>query len=165
MDILSSWFDAVAACWPHSEPPRVLRLGAHSPASAAPGTFAPVTDRVRPGERVLMVVSDQTRKTGLAQHLNAFLDQWQATGLGLEDLRFLVACGSHRAPTAGELRGIFGPEAWRRLGGGRRVSEWFQRQRHPRTTQTIVQAPTNDAARWCGPQSGTPRRGTNGRPH
>ncbi len=72
----------------------------------------PVVRTVGSGERVVFLVSDQTRKTGLAALLPGFLRLWRQHGLRLEQLTFLVACGSHRGPTPAELARVFGPEVW-----------------------------------------------------
>lgn len=55
------------------------------------------------GDRVLVLVNDATRPTPTARMLEAFKGEMAGW-----DLSFLVATGSHRAPTEEECRGIFG---------------------------------------------------------
>ena len=72
----------------------------------------PLRDAVTPGESVVLVVSDQTRKTGLERILPLLWPMWRAAGMCAEDLSLLVACGSHRGPTPDEIRAILGPSGY-----------------------------------------------------
>ncbi len=117
---IDKWITAVRRQWPET-PVQVIEIRSSAAPAIGPETFASVTGSIRRRERTVLIISDQTRKTGLDSALPAFLEQWESTGLELEDLEFLVACGSHRAPTEEELQGIFGKIAWERVAGTCRV--------------------------------------------
>ena len=82
------------------------------PARLDEETLRSVQEAVTPGESVVLVVSDQTRKTGLDRILPLLWSMWRAVGVRTEDLSLLVACGSHRPPTADEVRTILGRSAY-----------------------------------------------------
>lgn len=79
--------------------------------------LAPAVNAVRAGESVTVVVSDHTRHTGAAELLPFLLDGWQARGVRLDDVRILIACGSHRGPTPDEVAHLLGPETASRCAG------------------------------------------------
>ena len=68
-----------------------------------------VWDRVRPGERTCIVVSDHTRKTGACRVLPALVDGLLARGCAPGDLSILFASGIHRRPRADEIVRVLGP--------------------------------------------------------
>jgi nickel-dependent lactate racemase len=74
-------------------------------------------DAVKPGASTGIVVSDQTRYTGMADILPILLDEWTRRGVREEDLFFLVATGTHRGPTPLELTEILGADVQRRFEG------------------------------------------------
>lgn len=57
-----------------------------------------------PGKRTLVIVNDGTRPTPTATILQTIWPTLKGT-----DFRFIVACGTHKAPTAEESARIFGP--------------------------------------------------------
>jgi len=61
-------------------------------------------------ERVVIVLSDSFRHTGMAELLPALVEEVLRRGVQPKDLSFLVATGVHRPPTAEELRRIMGEE-------------------------------------------------------
>jgi nickel-dependent lactate racemase len=63
-----------------------------------------VSEFLRPGARVLVVVNDGTRPTPTRRVLESVWSSLKGC-----DARFIVACGTHRAPTEDELQRIFGP--------------------------------------------------------
>ena len=85
------------------------------PVSLDTEALRPLTGAVAPGESVVLVVSDQTRKTGLDEILPLLWSRWRAAGVRRTDLSLLVACGSHRGPTSDELRTILGASAHKEL--------------------------------------------------
>ncbi|OPZ31538.1 MAG: hypothetical protein BWZ02_00138 [Lentisphaerae bacterium ADurb.BinA184] len=85
-------------------------------APLSPGILQPAVDAVDAGERVVVVVSDHTRKTGAAAILPMLLDGWRQRGVRPEDIAVLIACGSHRAPTPDEVGHILGPPAMALVG-------------------------------------------------
>lgn len=72
-------------------------------------------DRVNPGDAVAIVVSDHCRKTSIDRLLPRLLQHLETRGVRAEDIRFLVATGSHRAPTPAELAWILGESVWKRF--------------------------------------------------
>lgn len=74
-------------------------------------------DAVKHGASTGIVVSDQTRYTGMAAVLPIMLDEWARRGVLEKDLFFLVATGTHRGPTAAELTEILGADVQRRFEG------------------------------------------------
>jgi nickel-dependent lactate racemase len=76
-----------------------------------------VLDAVPPGAATCIVVSDQTRYTGISAVLPIMLDEWARRGVRESDLFFLVATGIHRGPTQAELAGILGPAVMSRFAG------------------------------------------------
>ena len=84
------------------------RLGAAIGSAALEGL-------VGPGERVCIVVPDATRASGSARVAALLLDRLTALGVADRNIEFLVGAGTHRAPTAGEIERIVGPECFRRV--------------------------------------------------
>ncbi len=67
-------------------------------------------DKVRPGESICLVVSDQTRKTAADRILPVLVSGFTEHGCSINDMFILVATGSHRHPTKEEILGIVGGE-------------------------------------------------------
>jgi nickel-dependent lactate racemase len=94
--------------------PRWTALGT---ATVAPGPaldpesidLSPAIEAPAPGASLAVVVSDQTRKTGVDRLLPRVWSGWAARGVCLERSRIVVACGTHRGPTHDELQLILGP--------------------------------------------------------
>jgi len=97
--------DVVPAA-PLPDVPRALRDGLQHPI----GTPAPLLEPVGRGHRVLIIVSDSFRQTGIAQCLPALIEALAQQGVCDTGIRFLVATGIHRALTEEELTAILGPE-------------------------------------------------------
>ncbi|MFH1477883.1 MAG: nickel-dependent lactate racemase [Verrucomicrobiota bacterium] len=74
------------------------------------GAGPAVEERIRPGESVCLVISDQTRKTATDRILPALLRRLAGRGCKVGDFFILVANGVHRPPTAEELEKIIGTE-------------------------------------------------------
>jgi nickel-dependent lactate racemase len=73
--------------------------------------LGPLASFAEPGEPVLVLVNDATRPTPTAAMLQAvwdFISPWE--------LQFLIATGTHRAPSDEELEHIFG-ELWPQVSG------------------------------------------------
>jgi len=79
------------------------------------GMERPALAGVRPGEKIVIVVSDAFRKTGIHEILPTFLESLAEAGARDDDIAFLVATGSHRAPTAVEQGRILGEAVYRRF--------------------------------------------------
>lgn len=67
-------------------------------------------DGFLPGDRVVIVVSDIFRRTGMEILLPALLEGLGRRGVSPEDIHFLVATGVHRPSTSGEICQILGAE-------------------------------------------------------
>lgn len=106
----ADWFDVLGTLDVGDAPPLPDAAGALVCALDTPiGFDRPLSARLRPGASVAIVVSDSFRKTGVHTYLPALLEYLAAGGIADTDISFLVATGSHRAPTATELDGILGP--------------------------------------------------------
>ncbi len=70
---------------------------------------------VLPGESVAIVVSDSFRKTGIHLILPMLLEGLAKRGVRDENICFVFATGSHRAPTPREQEAILGEEAYARF--------------------------------------------------
>lgn len=101
----------VAPAAPLSDPAAALREGLQKPI----GLCAPLLDSIRPRQRVLVIVSDSFRRTGVDQLLPALLDELAGRGVRDGDIAFLVATGTHRPPTEIELCAILGHEVFERF--------------------------------------------------
>jgi lactate racemase len=63
---------------------------------------------VRPGQRVAVIVDDYTRHTPLAQLLPPVLEELLVAGSRPDDIRLVIAGGSHRRMTAAEVEAKLG---------------------------------------------------------
>jgi len=77
----------------------------------------PLHERLRVGGSIVIVVSDSFRKTCVDQILPTLLIWLGERGVGDQHITFLVATGSHRGPTGGELDTILGREIHHRFAG------------------------------------------------
>ena len=67
-------------------------------------------DLIRPGERVVLVVSDHTRRTHTDRVLPPLLAGWGKRGWDVKEACILVASGIHRRPTPQEIERLLGRE-------------------------------------------------------
>lgn len=74
-----------------------------------------VFDRIRPGAKVVIVVSDSFRKTRIHEILPVLLDGLDQAGARAEDISFLYSTGSHRPPTEVEQKEILGTAVYDRF--------------------------------------------------
>jgi nickel-dependent lactate racemase len=81
------------------------------------GLDRPVLDLVRPGEKLVIVVSDSFRQTRADQVLPILLEGLRAAGLDEREFSILFATGTHRPPTADEQRTLLGEEVFNRFRG------------------------------------------------
>ena len=65
---------------------------------------------VTPGDRVLIVINDHTRPGPTREIAAAVTARLEKAGVPDGNIRFIVATGSHRAPTADEMKEILGDE-------------------------------------------------------
>jgi len=80
----------------------------------APIASAPLSDIVRPGEKVLVVTSDITRYTSSEVYLPVLLDRLNGIGVADKDIEVLIGLGIHRQQSEAEHRKILG-DAWGRV--------------------------------------------------
>jgi len=69
----------------------------------------PLDDLIRPGDRVLLVVSDVTRQTGAGQVVNLLARRLIANGSNAADINIIFATGIHRRVSDEERRTILSP--------------------------------------------------------
>ena len=69
----------------------------------------PLDDLIRPGDRVLLVVSDATRQTGAGQVVNLLARRLIANGSNAADINIIFATGIHRRVSDEERRTILSP--------------------------------------------------------
>jgi len=74
-------------------------------------------DLVSPGERVVILVSDMFRKTCVDQVLPVLIAGLGEAGVRAEDISFLFATGTHRAPTPEEQASILGASIFEQFRG------------------------------------------------
>jgi nickel-dependent lactate racemase len=67
-----------------------------------------LTEFLRGGRRILVIINDATRPTPTETILAGLLPVFEKTGLSPENFSLLVATGAHRAPTEEEYRQILG---------------------------------------------------------
>ena len=78
-------------------------------ALSAPFGTPPLSEIVKPGERVVIVTSDITRYTGSEIYLPVLIDELNRCGIPDKHIEIIVALGIHRKQTATEHRKIIGP--------------------------------------------------------
>ena len=69
---------------------------------------APLTDKVRPGDRVVVVHTDITRATPNERILPVLLEELEGAGITRQDISLLNGLGTHRPQTQAELRQMLG---------------------------------------------------------
>jgi len=84
-------------------------------ALAHPLDAPPLSNIVRPGEKVVVLVDDHTRATPVATILPLVLDELRAGEIRDEDVTILITHGTHRASTEEEVRCKLGDHACRNL--------------------------------------------------
>ncbi|HID86583.1 MAG TPA: nickel-dependent lactate racemase [Anaerolineae bacterium] len=84
-------------------------------ALAHPLDTPPLSEVVRPREKVVILVDDHTRATPAAQILPPLLDQLRAGGIQDEDVTILITHGTHRLSTEEEVRHKVGEDVYGRF--------------------------------------------------
>jgi lactate racemase len=75
-----------------------------------PTGSAALRERVRPGDKVLIIADDITRPTPQRVLLPPLVDELKQSGVRSEDMEILIALGTHRPMTEEEIRRHFGAE-------------------------------------------------------
>jgi nickel-dependent lactate racemase len=73
-----------------------------------PVSASPIHQTARSGDRVLIVVSDATRATGIFEYISLLIDRLLGSGVREEDISFLFATGVHRKVTEEERKLLLG---------------------------------------------------------
>jgi nickel-dependent lactate racemase len=81
---------------------------ADTPSAAKNRSGQSLTEFLRGGRRVLVIINDATRPTPTEAILGALVPVLENAGIKREDLTLLVATGAHRGPTEEEYRQILG---------------------------------------------------------
>ncbi|MDD5264718.1 MAG: nickel-dependent lactate racemase [Candidatus Bipolaricaulis sp.] len=100
---------------PHVEAEGLSVLDALRKALAAPTGTLPLAQLAAAGSRVLVLADDLTRPTPRRQLLPLLLDHLNEAGIPDENIEILIALGTHRPMTAGEIQEAFGNETVRRV--------------------------------------------------
>jgi nickel-dependent lactate racemase len=106
---------------PAQDPAEAVRKALETPV----GQAEPLRGRVKPGEKTVIVVSDQFRQTRADVVLPVLLDELKQGGVGEERVHVLFATGTHRPPTPDEQVRILGAETYARLRGRLHVHDPF----------------------------------------
>ena len=77
-------------------------------ALAAPIGALPLARMVRPGQKVVLIVDDNTRITPVQQIVPVVLDELNLAGIPDGDIRAVIASGTHRPMTPGEKQQKYG---------------------------------------------------------
>jgi len=93
------------------EPVAAVRRALDSPI----GHSGPLRGRVKAGENVLVLVSDQFRQTRADVVLPVLLDELSRGGVAEDDVHIMFATGTHRPPRPDEQARILGPEMYARF--------------------------------------------------
>lgn len=75
----------------------------------------PVRELARGAEKVVIVADDNTRLTPTDRIIPVLLDEFNAAGIRDEQIAVIIALGTHRFMTEGEIRAKFGDEVVRRV--------------------------------------------------
>lgn len=75
----------------------------------------PLKDLVKPGQKILMIISDITRPVGSEQFMPVLVNYLNEAGIQDEDMQILVATGTHREATKEEFQRLLGPEIAARI--------------------------------------------------
>jgi nickel-dependent lactate racemase len=104
IDVPSDVFDGVLEGTP---PPRIPLRRAFDEAWSAPIGIGDPAEILEPGERVVVVITDHTRPTPTREVFPLLWEKIRGR-VAKEDVTLLVATGTHRAPTDGELEDMLG---------------------------------------------------------
>lgn len=80
-----------------------------------PISTSPLSDMVRSGDNIVIVVDDITRPTPQDVILPVLLDELNAAGVPDDDIEIVIALGTHRKMTEAEIREKYGSEIIERV--------------------------------------------------
>lgn len=105
----------LAELLPNPVPPVESEQAEVERALAEPIGSQRLSERIHPGEKIVIVTSDITRPMPTARVMPALLTELKAGGAEDRDITLVFALGSHRAQTPEEKRRLAGDEAYERL--------------------------------------------------
>jgi len=70
---------------------------------------------VKPGDKIAIVVNDQTRSTPSHLIVPPVLDALNKAGVRDADITIVIGCGTHRPATLGEMKALLGEETFQRV--------------------------------------------------
>jgi lactate racemase len=114
-----------------------IREALHRPIGMERSIF----DTVKPGEKVLIIVSDSFRVTRSEQFLPPLVAGLNEAGVADEDISFLSATGTHRGPTPEEYAAILGADLWTRFEKRAFVNDAHNRDEHVHLGDTSRRTP------------------------
>jgi nickel-dependent lactate racemase len=88
---------------PAGDAEEILRQALHTPIGSPR-----LSELVRRGQRVAVIVDDFSRKTPVARFLPLVLDELRRAGVGISDTTIVMALGTHRPMTADEIKAKVG---------------------------------------------------------
>lgn len=92
----------------HHSPEELFYQAIQNPIGSS---FNPFKENIK-NYSISIVVSDSFRYTGLEQFIKVMIEQLFSCGASQEQIKFLIAVGSHRAPTEEELCSILTPNIY-----------------------------------------------------
>jgi nickel-dependent lactate racemase len=96
-----SWLGEIATprpVNPAQDAASLVRAALHNPTGTAP-----LPELVKPGHKIALIIDDYTRKTPVDLLLPPILEQLLATGVARDDIRIVIALGTHRPMAEGEI--------------------------------------------------------------
>jgi len=74
-----------------------------------------LSELVKPGDKIAIVVDDQTRSTPSQLIVPPILDELKKTGVKDEDIKIIMGCGTHRPTKPEEMNALLGEETLQRV--------------------------------------------------
>ncbi len=113
-------FDApeknVYVAFPKESPEVLTDLeGATREVLAFPDSSQKLSQAVRPGQKVVIIVDDHTRPTPTAKMIGPVMTEMLEAGVNIKDVQVIIGCGLHRPCTIEEMERIIGPELFKKL--------------------------------------------------
>jgi len=74
-----------------------------------------LSELTKPGDKVVIVVNDQTRSTPSHLIIPPLLDELNKTGIQDSDITIIIGCGTHRPPKPDETKALLGEQTTQRV--------------------------------------------------
>lgn len=106
--IPSAWLGEIVvprAVLPARDPAALIAASVRNPIGTRP-----LRELARPGSKVAILVDDFTRKTPVPLMLPPVLHELACAGVAAEDIRLVIALGTHRPMSQAEVRAKLGPD-------------------------------------------------------